>query len=164
MSPLPRVTASTRERIAQEFDHLGPDACMVQITNELKQHNPELLDMISKCAVDLGNPPKVMQALSMFYRLLIMQSWADVGSPSPNLLPRVTPETRDLIVGQIDEKGTEAFTMECIGDLEESNPELLQMAHNLASRHSDYLGVMQGFALLYRSLVLQSSAHRKYLQ
>jgi hypothetical protein len=164
MSALPRVTEITRERIAREFDRLGPDACMAEITENLKQHNPELLDMILKCAIDLGNRSKVMQGLGMFYRLLITQSWADAGKSLPNLLPRITAETRDLIVRQIDEKGSEAFTMECIEDLEESNPELLQMAHNFASRHTDYLGVMQGFTLLYRSLVVQSAADRTYLQ
>jgi hypothetical protein len=93
-----------------------------------------------------------------------MQSRADVGESLLSLPPRVTPDTRDLIVKQIDQKGTEAFTMECIDDLEATNPELLQMAHNFASRHRDYLGVMQGFALLYKSLVLQTSADRAYLQ
>ena len=164
MSPLPRVTALTRERITREFDHLGPDACMAEITEDLKQHNPELLDIISKCAIDLGNRAKVMQGLGMFYRLLVMQCSTDSGISLPNLLPRVGPETRDLVVSQIDEKGTEAFTMECIEDLEESNPELLQTAHNFASRHRDYLGVMQGFALLHKCLALQSSADRSYLQ
>jgi hypothetical protein len=164
MNPLPRVTESTRERVAREFDHLGPDACMTKITSDLERHNPEVLDMMSKCADDLGNPTKIMQGLGMFYRLLVMQSRADVGESLLSLPPRVTPDTRDLIVKQIDEKGTEDFTMECIDDLEETNPELLHMAHNFASKHRDYLGVMQGFALLYKSLVLQSSADRACLQ
>jgi hypothetical protein len=160
MSLLPHVTTVTRERIAQEFDQLGPDACVAEITHDLRQHNPELLDMISKSAIDLGAPLKVMQGFGMFYRLLVMQSTTDIGKSLLTLLPRVTPETRDLIVGQIDEKGSEMFTMECIEDLERHNPELLQMAHNFASRHADYLGVMQGFGLLYRSLFLQSFADR----
>jgi hypothetical protein len=163
MNLLPHVTAVTRERIAQEFDHLGPDACVAEITDHLRQHNPELLDMIVKSASDLGPSFKIIQGISMFYRLLVMQSRADVGKPLLNLLPRVTPETRDLIVEQIDEKGSEIFTLECIEDLERSNPELLQMAHNFASRHADYLGVMQAFALLYRSLFLQSFADRTRL-
>ena len=105
-----------------------------------------------------------MQGLGMFYRLLIVQLWTDLGRSLPNPLPRVTPQTRDLIVRQIDEEGSGVFTMECIEDLEEGNPELLQMAHNFASRHGDYLGAMQGFALLYKSLILQSSEDRIYLQ
>lgn len=164
MSALPRVTGLVRERVAREFDRRGPDACTAEIIENLKQYNPELLDMMLKCAMDLGNRSKVTQGLGMFYRLLIVQSWTDVGRSLPNLLPRITPQTRDLIVRQIDEKGTEAFTMECIQDLEEGNPELLQMAHDFSSRHGDYLGAMQGFTLLYKSLILQSSEDRIYLQ
>jgi hypothetical protein len=160
MSLLPQVTATTRERIAQEFDQLGPDACVAEITDDLRRYNPELLDMISKSAIDLGPPSKIMQGFGMFYRLLVVQSRTDVGRSLFHLLPRVTPETRDLIVEQIDEKGSETFTMECIEDLERHNPELLQMAHHFASRHADYLGVMQGFGLLYKSLFLQSFADR----
>ena len=55
------------------------------------------------------------------------------------------------------------FTRRTIEDLERTNPELLQMAHGFASRHEEYLLVMQGFALLYRSLLVQSGADRKYL-
>jgi hypothetical protein len=164
MSMLPRVTALTRERIAREFDRRGPDVCLAEINEDLRQNNPELLDMISKCASDLGDRARVVQGLGMFYRLLITQSWADVGKSFSSLLPRVTPETRDSIVRQIDDRGAEDFTRECLEGLEESNPELLQMAHNFASRHRDYLGMMQGFGLLYKALVLQSFADRAYLQ
>ena len=164
MSPIPRVTESTRERVAREFDQLGPDACMAKIMGDLEQHNPEVLDMMSKCAADFGNSTKIMQGLGMFYRLLVVQLRTDVGESLLNLPPRVTPDTRDLIVRQIDANGSEAFTMESIADLEATNPELLQTAHNFASRHRDYLGVMQGFALLYKSLVLQSFADRAFLQ
>ena len=48
-------------------------------------------------------------------------------------VPRVTVETRALFVAEIDEKGTDAFTMEAIDELEKTNPELLQMAYNFAS-------------------------------
>lgn len=163
MSALPRVTDRTRERIAREFDDLGPDACMAEITDDLKKNNPELLDMASKCAAAVGNSAKVMLGFGMFYRLLIAQSPASAEESMLNPLPRVARNTRDLIVRHIDEKGSEAFTMETIEDLERNNPELLQMAHNFASRHRDYLGVMQGFALLYRSLVVQSAADKALL-
>jgi hypothetical protein len=83
-------------------------------------------------------------------------------SSCPDLLPRVTLVTRDR--EEIDEKGTEIFTMECIRDIEETNPELLQMVHNFTSRHIDCLGVMEGFVLLYRALAIQSSADRAHLQ
>ena len=50
MSVLPRVTELTRERISREFDDLGPDACMAEIKADLRQHNPELLDMAFRWA------------------------------------------------------------------------------------------------------------------
>src|SRR6266404_3745025 len=42
--------------------------------------------------------------------------------------------------------------------LDGDNPELLQMAHYFASAQDNYLGVMQGFALLYTALLMQSEA------
>jgi hypothetical protein len=54
--------------------------------------------------------------------------------------------------------------MDHIDELERHNPGLLQMAHNFASNQRDYLGVMQGFALLWAALIAQSVADRTYLQ
>jgi hypothetical protein len=160
MSLLPRVTEKTRELVAREFDARGPDVCMTEVIEHLERHNPELLDMAAKCAGDLGNPAKAMLGFSMFYRLLIPTP-PGTGVLTP--LPRVSEETRALLVAEIDEKGSEDFTIEAIGELEESNPELLQMAHNFASGLGNYLHAMQGFALLYKSLVIQSRAGRRKL-
>ena len=44
--------------------------------------------------------------------------------------------------------------------LDGGNPELLQMAHYFASAQDNYLEVMQGFALLYTALLMQSEADR----
>jgi hypothetical protein len=131
MSLLPRVTEKDRELVIREFDDRGPDACMREIVEHLKGHNPELLDMAARCAGDLRNPTKAMLGFGMFYRLLILApTRTDVVIP----LPRVSVETRALLVAEIDEKGSEGFTTEAIAELEISNPELLQMAHNFASR------------------------------
>jgi hypothetical protein len=54
--------------------------------------------------------------------------------------------------------------MEIIEDLERTDPELLQMAHSFAERQGNYLALMQGFALLYKSLVVQSVADRARFQ
>jgi hypothetical protein len=171
MSVIPRVAEFTRERISREFDDLGPEACLAEISADLEANNPELLDMASRCARDVGHPAKVMVGFCMFYRLLVAESLALRGQLPPVLaglelspLPRVTPATRDRMVRQIDSKGTEAFTWEAIEELERNNPELLQMAHTFASMHEDYLGIFQGFALLYSSLVAQSAADRARLQ
>jgi hypothetical protein len=160
MSMIPRVSAATRERVSREFDDLGPVACTAEVVQLLERSNPELLDMISRSARDIGRTAKTMVGFAMFYRLLTVESSSE-GAIDLNPLPRVAPETRDLLVTMIDERGAEALAMETIENLEQSNPELLQMAHSFASRHPDYLHVMQGFALLYKSLVLQLLADRK---
>jgi hypothetical protein len=163
MRLLPRVTEKARERVAREFDTRGPDACMAQIIEHLERHNPELLDMAAKCAADVRNPEKAMVGFGIFYRLLIAQFPPSGGAGDLTPLPRVGAETRALLVAEIDKKGAAAFTREAIADLEQSNPELLQMAHNFASGLGDYLQAMQGFALLYRSLLVQSAEERTWL-
>jgi hypothetical protein len=171
MSLIPRVAEYTRERICREFDNLGPDTCRAEISQLLNQSNPELLDMATKCAVDVsrssGEPEKVLVGFCMFYRLLLAQAAAardhgvsGIDGANGAGLPRVTLATRNLIVKQIDEAGSDAFTRSAIADLEHNNPELLYMADDFASRHEDYLGVMQGFALLYSSLIAQCAADR----
>ena len=160
MSLIRRVTEKARELVAREFDDRGPDACMTEIIEHLDRHNPELLDMAAKCAGDLRNTTKAMLGFGIFYRLLIfVPARADVVIP----LPRVSAETRTLLVPEIDEKGSEDFTREAIAELEKSNPELLQMAHNFASGVGNYLQAMQGFALLYKSLLIQARAEHAKL-
>jgi hypothetical protein len=100
----------------------------------------------------------------MFYRLMLAPAVPGTEHSLLNPLPRVSPDTRDSIVGQIDEMGTEPFTLAIIEDLEQNNPELLQMAHDFAALQPDYLPVMQGFALFYKSLVEQAAEDRARLQ
>ena len=170
MSALPRVAESTREQIAREFDDLGPGACIARISDHLRDNNPEWLQMAVKCAGDVGDAQRIMGGFCMFYRLLIAQvapghplttaSGIPVGL---NPLPRVTAMTRAALVAEIDQRGTEAFVRDAIQALEDTNPELLQMAHNFASMQPDYLRVMQGFVLLYKSLAHQAVADRTML-
>jgi hypothetical protein len=156
MTFIARVTEKARELVARDFDTRGPEVCMAEIATHLEQHNPEVLDMAIKCAADSGTPAKVLIGLGMFYRLLIVQ----LPSSATSLIrpPRVSAETRALLVAEIDKLGAEAFTRAAIADLETNNPELLQMAHNFAADLENYLHTMQGFALLYRSLVVQAQA------
>jgi hypothetical protein len=158
MSLLPRVTVSAREIIAREFDARGSGVCLAEIIQRLRKDNPEFLDMAAKCAADLGSPTKLMVGFGMFYRLLTMPSPAF--GEGPKTLPRVNAETRAALVAEIDNKGAEVFTLEAIDELEANNPELLQLAHSFASGLTDYLRAMQGFALLYKSLVIQAIAER----
>src|ERR1700704_3735406 len=160
MSFLARVTEKSRELIARDFDARGPDVCLAEIVTQLEQHNPEFLDIAVKCAADSGSPRKALVGFSMFYRLLVAHLPADASEPPLFAPPRVSAETRGLLVAEIDEMGAEAFIAKAIAELQESNPELLQMAHNFAARLENYLHVMQGFALLYRSLLVQSQAER----
>jgi hypothetical protein len=167
MSALPRVAESTREQITREFDDVGPDACVAEISAHLREHNPEWLYMAAKCAGDVGDPQRIMGGFCMFYRLLIAQAAPshsmaiESGIPAElNPLPRVTVAARAAIVAKIDHSGTETFLNEALRDLDGGNPELLQMAHYFASAHDNYLGVMQGFALLYTALLIQSEADR----
>jgi hypothetical protein len=164
VNTLPRVSDFTRERIAREFDNLGPDACVAEITEHLRDGNPELLDMALKCARDVGDPRQIMVGFTMLYRLLVAQCFAQSPDvPAAMLLdplPRITPETRERIATQIAQQGSDKFTRSALDDLERNNPGLLQMAHHFASRQAQYLAVMQGFALLYASLVAQAASDR----
>ncbi|OWV63734.1 hypothetical protein ATY75_32340 [Rhizobium sp. N122] len=148
MSVLPRVTVLTRERISREFDDLGPDACMTEIKADLRQHNPELLDMAMRWAGRGAEASGLMTGFGMFYRLLVAEADAPMGSSALNPLPRVSIDVRDAIVKYIDHTDSETFTRQAIENLEVVNPELLQMAHGHALRRLDYGRTMQGFALL----------------
>ena len=146
------MTEVTRERISREFDNLGPDACVTDIAAAMRRHNPELLDMAQRCAADLGTGQEPMVGLAMFYRLLVAEAAAELA------LPRVSRATRDAIAREIGDKGAEGFTFEALDEMERANPELLQMAHGFASRQRSYLGMMQGFALMYAALAAQTAA------
>ena len=168
MSTLPRVADSTREQTQRGYVRLDRDACVAEIPAHLRDNNPEWLNMAAKCANDVGDPRRIMGGFCMFYRLLIAQAAPDQpmmiapGTPAGlNPLPRVTAATRAAIVTEIDKIGTKMFIDGAILDLEGGNPELLQMAHYFASAHENYLGVMQGFALLYTALLVQSGADRR---
>ncbi len=56
--------------------------------------------------------------------------------------------------------GPDEFTRQAIAELERDNPELLLMSHNFAEDQKDYIGVMQGFALIYASLLEESRRGR----
>jgi hypothetical protein len=168
MSSLPRVASLTRERITREFDDRGPEVCRTEIILDLEANNPELLDIAARCARDVGDFPRIMNGFCIFYRSLTAQARAgtapDSGPPPPlNLLPRVSAATRAEVVGRIDAVGSQEFTREALAELERDNPELLLMAHNFAEDQTDYLGVMQGFALLYACLAAEAARERGVL-
>src|ERR1700754_886376 len=113
MTSLPRVTEYTRERVAREFDDLGPDACVAEIAEDLENNNPELLDIARRCVADIGEPVRTMAGFCMFYRLLTAQSMQDLTRPQSgpflSALPRVTRATRDRVAAELDVRGAESF-------------------------------------------------------
>ena len=169
MSALPRVESMTWERVTREFDDRGPDVCRAEITRELEMNNPELLDMAARCARDLGDSPRVMTGFCLFYRLLTVEARAAVGT-SPQAtgeqwgpLPRVSPGARESILRRIEAVGSSEFTREVIAELERENPQVLIMWHSFAEDQTDYVGVMQGFALLYACLLAEAALGRSAL-
>lgn len=166
MSLLPRVAERTRETVAREFDDHGPQHCVAEIMADLDSNNPELLDIARRCAHELGDSQRVIEGFCMFYRLLTLQAAQEAAAATSsgiNVLPRVTSQTRDQVARQIDEQTTETFTSNYIAELERDNPELLQMAHRFATRHAQYLQIMQGIALWWACLVAQLRQDRAYM-
>jgi hypothetical protein len=166
MISLPRVRDSTRERVAREFDARGPDVCRSEILEDLEAGNPELLDMATRCARDVGDFARTMTGFCMFYRVLTVEARAaleaaeDRGPQQFALLPRVSSATRMDIVRRIDAIGAEEFTRLALAECDHSNPGLLIMWHNFAEGHIDYIRVMQGFVLLYASLSAEATRER----
>jgi hypothetical protein len=148
---LPPIDERLWERVARDFDDVGPDACIAEIFDELLAHNPHYLEMALRSARDVGEPERMLAGFAMFYRILSLGA-RERGSP----LPRITPDTRDAIAALAGECGEAQFVMLAAETLQEENPCLMQMADSFASRHDDYLGIMQAFALLYKSLSAQA--------
>ena len=167
MNSLPRVAGLTRERVAREFDDRGPEVCRTEIILDLQANNPELLDMATRCARDVGDATRIMTGFCLFYRLLTAQARAAAGvsqaGPALQQLPRVSAATRADIVHQISMLGSQEFTSRTVYELERNNPELLLMAHYFAESQADYLGVMQGFALLFACLSAEAERERGVL-
>jgi len=170
MSSLPRVADVTRERVTREFDDRGPEVCRTEIILDLQVNNPEWLDMATRCARDVGESTRIMTGFCLFYRLLTAQARATAGvshaGPAQRelpALPRVSAATRADIVRQISTLGSREFTSKAVDELERNNPELLIMAHHFAERQIDYLGVMQGFALLFLCLSAEAARERGVL-
>ncbi len=148
---LPLIDLRLWERVARDFDDVGPDACISEIFDELLAHNPHYLEMALRSARDVGDPEGMFAGFAMFYRILSLGA-CERGS----VLPRITPETRDAIAALAGECGDAQFVMLATDTLRAENPCLMQMADGFASRHEDYLGIMQAFALLYKSLSAQA--------
>jgi hypothetical protein len=117
----------------------------------LLAYNPHYLEMAVRCAHDVGDVQRILAGFAMFYRILALGAHERGGVP-----PHITSQTRDVVASMIGEFGDEQFVLLATELLRTENPCLLQMADGFASRHQDYLGIMQGFVLLYKALSAQA--------
>jgi hypothetical protein len=148
---LPSVHEIFWERVARDFENVGPEACMAEIVDELLAQNPHYLEIAIRSACDSGAPERVLTGFAMFYRILALGARDRGGA-----LPRITLETRDAIAALVSELGEAQFTSLATDTLRDENPCMMQMADSFASRFPNYLLVMQGFVLLYRMLSAQA--------
>lgn len=96
MSFLPRVTDLNREYVARQFDDLGPEACVAEVTEHLGRENPELLDMVRRCASDIGGGFDTMVGFGMFYQLLLAAAVDAHGKQTPHALP--SSRRRNIVI------------------------------------------------------------------
>lgn len=155
MIALPLVSDRHWERVARDFDDVGPDACLAETIDELSAENPHYLAIARRCAGDTVRPANTLVGFAKFYRILAAEAGERGGG-----VPRITPQTLDLIDALLEEFGEAAFIGLATALMCEENPCLSQMADSFASRQPDYLTVMQGFALLYRCLSVQATTDR----
>ena len=152
MVTIPAVDEILWERVARDFDNVGPEACMAEIVDDLLAQNPHYLEIAMRCARDTGHSKRVLIGFAMFYQILALDA-RDRGT----VVPRITIETRDAIAGLIGELGDGPFTLLAVDALRLGNPCLMQMADSFASRFENYLDIVQGFALLYKTLEAQAA-------
>ncbi|WP_193394944.1 MULTISPECIES: hypothetical protein [unclassified Sphingobium] len=128
---------------------------MTEILDDLSAHNPHYLEMALRCAAGFSDPERIMTGFAIFYRILELDARDRSGA-----VPRITPDTRDIVSALIGEVGEERFILLATETLRSENPCLLQMAHSFSSRYKDYLAIMQGFLLLYKCLAAQAVTDR----
>jgi len=149
---LPLIDLRLWDRVARDFDDVGPDACISEILEELLARNPHYLEMALRRARHVGDLEGMFAGFAMFYRIVSLGACGRGG-----VLPRITPKPRDAIAALAGECGDAQFVMLATDTLRTENPCLMQMADGFASRHDVYLGIMHAFALLYKSLSAQAS-------
>ena len=151
MATLPLVSERHWERVARDFDDVGPEACVAEIVEELRAENPHYLAIARRCARDAGDEAGAFTGFATFYRILGLDA-----RERGRAVPRITAQTLDVIDTLIEEFGEEQLMVLATEMLCEENPSLAQMADSFASRQQDYLTVMQGFVLLYKCLSVQA--------
>ena len=152
MPSVPLVSEDHWERVARDFEDVGPEACIADIVDELRTDNPHYLAIARRCAHDALDEAGALTGFLKFYRILAFGA-RDRGE----LVPRIAPQSLDVVDTLIVEFGEDRLVTLAAETLCEENGCLAAMAHGFASRSSDYLVVMQGFAALYYCLSVQAT-------
>jgi hypothetical protein len=74
LSPLPRVTPETRDRLVAAIDREGPDAFVLGIIAELERQNPHLLRALHALTARLPDPLGITQGLALFYQAVVVEA------------------------------------------------------------------------------------------
>lgn len=74
LSPLPRVTPETRDRLVAAIDRDGSEAFVLGIIAQLERENPDLLRALYSLASQLPDPFKLTQGLALFYQAVAMEA------------------------------------------------------------------------------------------
>ncbi|KRA84009.1 hypothetical protein [Altererythrobacter sp. Root672] len=151
MTTLQPVSERHWERVARDFDDVGPQACVAEIVEQLRAENPHYLAIAKRCARDDGDEAGAFTGFAKFYRILALDA-RDRGG----VVPRIAAQTLDVIDTLIEEFGEEQFIALAAEMLCDENPVLVQMADSFASRQQDFLRAMQGFVVLYKCLSVQA--------
>ncbi len=152
MPTVPLVSEHHWERVARDFDDVGPEACVAEIVDELRADNPHYLAIARRCARDAADAPGTFTGFAKFYRVLTLGA-RERGSG----VPRIAPQTLDVIDTLVSEFGEAQFVALATETLCTENAWLAAMAHGFASRKPDYPMVMKGFAVLYNCLSVQAT-------
>ena len=150
--PLPFVSERHWERVARDFEDLGPAVCVAEIVARLETDNPRYLAVARRCASAAADEAGVFTGFATFYGIIGREA-RERGA----LVPRIADQTLEVIDALLQEFGEDQFVVLSTGLLCGENPCLAQMADSFASRQSDSLTIMQGFVLLYKCLSMQAT-------
>jgi hypothetical protein len=74
LSPLPRVTPETRDRLVAAIERDGSEAFILGIIVQLERQNPDLLRALHSLASQLPDAFKLTQGLALFYQAVAMEA------------------------------------------------------------------------------------------
>ena len=81
LSPLPRVSSTTRDAIVAHIDRIGDEEFSREAINNLEVSNPELLEMAHSFASERGDYAHTMQGFALLHEALLAQWKSDRRTP-----------------------------------------------------------------------------------